>query len=308
MSQPRICVVGSSNVDLVTYAPRLPQLGETVSGTEFQIGFGGKGANQAVMAAKLGADVLLITRIGDDIFGQDYRRYFESLGLDMRHVLVTENTSNGVAPIWVDEGTGNNSIIVVPGANGLLSPEDVAAAESDIAETSVLICQWEVPLETTLAALRTAQSAGVTTVYNPAPAREDLPAEAYALSDIFCVNESETALLTGQPVETAEQTEAAARTLLERGARNVVLTLGERGSLLVNDGGATHVAATPVQAVDTTGAGDSFVGSLAFFLAQERPLADAMARAGQIAAVSVQSPGAQSSFPRRADLPPALFA
>lgn len=307
MQQPTICVVGSSNVDLISYTPRLPQLGETITGNRFQIGFGGKGANQAVAAAKLGATVSMITRLGDDIFGQDYRRNYEELGFDTRHILETENTSTGVAPIWVDEASGNNAIIIVPGANDQLSPTDVEAARDAIIGAQILVCQWEVPLETTLAALRIAREENVTTIFNPAPARGDLPAEAYALSDIFCPNESETELLTGQSMDTLEQAERAARILLDRGVGNVILTLGERGSLLVNESGATHVEAQRVTAVDTTGAGDAFVGSLSFFVAQGQALADAMDRASRIAALSVQSPGTQTSFPRREDLPAALI-
>jgi ribokinase len=307
MQQPTICVVGSSNVDLVSYTPRLPKLGETITGSRFQIGFGGKGANQAVAAAKLGATISMITRLGDDIFGQDYRRNYQALGFDMHHVLVTENASTGVAPIWVDEASGNNAIIIVPGANDHLSPADVEAAREAITAARVLVCQWEVPLGTTLAALRMARDANVTTIFNPAPARGELPAEAYRLSDIFCPNESETEILTGQPVTTLAQAEAAARVLLERGVRQVILTLGERGSLLVNADGATHVPAQQVTAVDTTGAGDAFVGSLGYFVARGWALPDAMDRAGRIAALSVQAPGTQSSFPTQADLPAALL-
>lgn len=307
MSRPKICVVGASNIDLVSYAPRLPKLGETLTGTRFQMGFGGKGANQAVMAAKLGAEVAMITKLGDDIFGKDTLKNYETLGFATSHVLFTSEASTGVAPIWVDGATGNNAIIVVPGANDLLTPADVEARRDAITQAQIVVCQWEVPLETTLAALRIGRAAGVTTIFNPAPARDQLPTEAYQLSDIFCPNESETELLTGQPVATQEQAEAAARMLLARGAGRVIITLGERGSLLVTAEGAQHVPAPQVKAIDTTGAGDAFVGSLAYFLAAGAPLVDAMQRANQIAALSVQRTGTQSSFPSAAELPPALL-
>jgi len=304
---PKICVVGASNIDLISYAPRLPKLGETLTGTRFQMGFGGKGANQAVMAAKLGAEVAMITKLGDDIFGKDTLKNYETLGFDTRHVLFTKEASTGVAPIWVDGATGNNAIIVVPGANDLLTAEDVAGAREAIARAQIVVCQWECPLATTLAALHSGRAAGVMTIFNPAPARAELPPEAYQLSDIFCPNESETELLTGQPVDTLAQVEAAARTLLARGAGQVIITLGERGSLLVTASEAHHVPAPSVKAVDTTGAGDAFVGSLAYFLAAGAPILEAMQRANQIAARSVQRPGTQTSFPSAAELPPALL-
>lgn len=307
MSRPKICVVGSSNIDLVSYAPRLPKLGETLTGTRFQMGFGGKGANQAVMAAKLGAEVAMITKLGNDIFGKDTFKNYETLGFDTSHVLFANEASTGVAPIWVDGATGNNAIIIIPGANDLLTPADVEAMRDAITRAQILVCQWEVPLETTLTALRIGRAAGVTTIFNPAPARAELPPEAYQLSDIFCPNESETELLTGQPVAGQAQVEAAAHTLLARGAGQVIITLGERGSLLVTATGAQYVPAPQVNVVDTTGAGDAFVGSLAYFLAAGAPLVEAMQRANQIAARSVQRPGTQSSFPSAAELPPALL-
>lgn len=306
MLQPKICVVGASNIDLISYAPRLPKLGETLPGTRFQIGFGGKGANQAVQAARLGADVLMITKVGDDIFGRDTLKNYEDQGFDTRYILFTSAASTGVAPIWVDEPSGNNAIIVVTGANDLLSPDDVLAAQEAIATSDILLCQWECPLETTLAALRIGRAAGITTIFNPAPARAGLPAEAYQLSDIFSPNETETELLTGRSVQTVAEAEAAARLLLQRGTRNVILTLGERGSLLVNEEMVEHVPAAPVKAVDTTGAGDSFCGSLAYFLGAGLSIVESMARANQVAALSVQKPGTQTSFPRREELPPGI--
>ena len=307
MPAPKICVIGASNIDLISYAPRLPKMGETLPGTRFQMGFGGKGANQAVMAAKLGAEVAMITKVGEDIFGRDTLKNYETLGFDTRYVLFTDQASTGVAPIWVDESTGNNAIIVVAGANDLLSPADVVAARGAITSAQIVVCQWECPLETTLAALRIGREAGVMTLFNPAPARTELPPEAYQLSDILSPNESETELLTGRSVATLAEAEAAARILLGRGAGRIVLTLGERGSLLVDENSVQHVPAPKVQAVDTTGAGDAFMGSLAYFLALGAPLLEAMRRASQIAAISVQSPGTQSSFPTAADLPAALL-
>lgn len=298
MTQPKICVVGASNLDLISYVPRLPRMGETLHGTRFHMGYGGKGANQAVMAAKLGGDVTMVTKLGQDFFGENTFKNFEAWGIDTQHVLFTDQAFSGVAPIAVDPN-GNNAIIIVTGANDLLTEEEIEAARPDIAAAQIMVCQLEIPLETTLAALRVAREEGVTTVFNPAPARSTLPEELYQLSDIFCPNETETELLTGLPVGTLEEAAAAARVLLERGAGTVILTLGERGSLLVTADEAVHVPATPVKAVDTTGAGDAFVGSLVYFLAEGRPLRQAIERANAIAAVSVMKAGTQVSFPTR---------
>ncbi len=230
------------------------------------MGFGGKGANQAVMAAKLGARVSMITKLGRDIFGENTLKNFQSWGIDTRHVLFTDQAFSGVAPIAVDPD-GHNAIIIVTGANDLLTEEEVEAARPAIAAAQILVCQLEIPLNLTLAAMRVAREQKVPTILNPAPARSDLDPELYRLSDIFCPNESETELLTGLPVRTVEEATRAARVLLERGAGKVILTLGENGSLLVTEKEALHVPAIPVKALDTTGAGDAYVGSLAYFLA-----------------------------------------
>lgn len=303
MSRPKICVVGASNIDLISYAPRLPKLGETLPGTRFHMGFGGKGANQAVMAAKLGGDVTIVTRVGQDLFGDDTRKNFATYGIDTTYVAASADSFTGVAPIWVEESSGDNAIIVALGANDLLSAADIAAAQGALAAAQVMVCQWEIQTETVLAALRCAHEAGTRTIFNPAPVREELPAEVYRYTDILCPNESETELLTGMPVATQDEAIAAARSLLARGVGTVILTLGARGSLLVTPETAQAIPTPSVRAVDTTGAGDCYVGSLAYFLAAGKSLPAAMARASRIAAISVQASGTQSSFPAAADLP-----
>lgn len=302
-----ICVVGACNLDLISYVPRLPRMGETLHGTRFHMGYGGKGANQAVMAAKLGGRVAMVAKVGDDVFGKDMIQNFQRWGVDASHVHVTDRAPSGVAPIAVD-GEGRNSIIIVTGANDLLTPEDVEAARQIIAGSRVLVCQLEIPVATTVAALRIAREQGIRSILNPAPARSDLPDDIYDLCDIVCPNESETELLSGMSVDSLEEAEAAGRALLERGVGTVILTLGERGSLLINrDEGATHAPVAPVEAIDSTGAGDAFVGSLAFFLASGRDMLDAMGRANRIAASSVLASGTQTSFPEARDLPPDLM-
>jgi len=250
--------------------------------------------------------VAMVTKLGQDIFGENTLKNFQSWGIDTRHVLFTDQAFSGVAPIAVDPD-GHNAIIIVTGANDKLTSEEIEAARPVIAAAQIMVCQLEIPVEITLAALRIARQEGVTTIFNPAPARPELPDELFQLSDIFCPNESETELLTGLTVGTIEEAETAARGLLERGAGMVILTLGERGSLLVSADGSAHVPAQPVKALDTTGAGDAFVGSLAYFLAADKPLTEAMRRANHIAAISVQSSGTQTSFPVAADLSPDLL-
>jgi ribokinase len=304
-AEARVCVVGASNIDLISYVPRLPRLGETLHGERFQMGYGGKGANQAVMAAKLGARVVMVTKLGRDVFGEGTLANFREWGVDAEHVLFTEEAFSGVAPIAVAPD-GSNSIIIVTGANDLLTGDEIERARPAIASASVVVCQLEIPVEISLAALRVAREEGVRTIFNPAPARSELPEELYRLSDVLCPNEPETELLVGRPIGGDE--EGAARELLARGAGAVILTLGERGCLVVDGGEARNVPVEPVEAVDTTGAGDAFVGSLAYFLAQGRSLVEAAERANRIAAVSVMGRGTQTSFPAAADLPAELLA
>ncbi|MFQ5444726.1 MAG: ribokinase, partial [Nitrospinales bacterium] len=257
MKKAKICVVGACNLDLISYVPRLPRMGETLRGDRFHMGFGGKGANQAIMAAKLGGDVTMVTKLGRDIFGENTLNNFKSWGVSAQHVHFTDKAFSGVAPIAVDT-EGNNSIIIVTGANDLLTTTEVEAARPAIASSSILVCQLEIPLDINLTALQIAREEGVKTIFNPAPALSDIPEEFYHLSDIFCPNETETELLTGMSVESMEDTENAAKVLIERGAASVIITLGERGSLLVTGATTEHVPVDPVKALDTTGAGDAF--------------------------------------------------
>lgn len=298
----KVCVVGAANIDLISYVPRLPRVGETLHGTQFRMGYGGKGANQAVMAAKLRAEVTMVCKLGRDVFGEGTLENFRTHGVDTTHVTFTDEAFSGVAPIAVDP-EGRNAIIIVTGANDRLSLDDLERARPAIAAAEVVLCQLELPVETTLSALRIAREEGVRTIFNPAPAREDLPDELFRLSDVLCPNEPETELLTGMPAG-----DDAARELLARGAGAVALTLGERGCLVVDGNSVSEVPVEPVRAVDTTGAGDAFVGALATFLAAGRSLVDAAERSNAVAALSVQRRGTQTSFPSADDLPAALLA
>lgn len=297
--QPKICVVGSSMIDLISKVPRLPKLGETLVGHSFHLGYGGKGANQAVMAAKLGARVTMVNKVGRDVFGEGTLGNYREQGIDTTHVMFDESRFSGVAPIFVDDNA-QNFIVIVPGANLGLLPADVQKARQVILEADILICQLEILMETTLEAFRIAKSGNVRTILNPAPAAP-IPDELLKLTDICAPNETETELLTGEPVGKLDEAEAAARKLLSRGPGTVILTLGERGALLVDKNNVENIPAIKVDAVDPTGAGDAFVGSLAAFLGEGLSMQDAIRRANAVAALSVTRIGTQVSFPKRAE-------
>lgn len=295
---PRIAVIGSANTDLIIFADSFPRPGETIFGQRFDLGFGGKGANQAVAARLCGAEVLMIAKVGDDLFGEATIRNFQSYAIDTRHVHIVPGVSTGVAPIFV-EPTGQNRIIVVKGANDHLAPADVDAAAGELADVDTIILQFEVPLPTIYHTVRLARAKGVRCIVNPAPA---LPADLASLAavDYFIPNETEAETLTGLPVKTLDDAQACAAALLAKGFRRVVLTLGARGSLIAGTEGSVHVPAFAVTAIDTTGAGDAFIGSLATLLAEGLPEKDAVTGANLYAALSTRRVGTQKSFPDRA--------
>lgn len=302
-----VCVVGASNIDLISYIPRLPVEGETLHGTEFRMGFGGKGANQAVMAAKLGASVAMVTKLGDDIFGKQTLENFQKLGIDTGNVTLTKEAFSGVAPISVDQ-SGRNSIIIVTGANDLLSSKDIQSAKNTIRSSKVLVCQMEIPVEISISALKIAKEAGVLTVFNPAPARKDLSEEIYGLIDIFSPNETEAEILTGVKINSLKDAETAGKILIEKGVKNVIITLGEKGCMLLTKDGGEYFQVDSVDAVDSTGAGDAFIGSLAMSLAKDRSLSDSIVFANKIAGISVLNKGTQTSFPAVSELPDELIS
>jgi ribokinase len=296
-NDPRIAVVGSANTDLITFSDAFPRPGETVFGRSFDLGFGGKGANQAIAARLCGAQVVMVAKVGGDLFGEATIRNFASFGIDTTHVQLVPGVSTGVAPIFV-EPNGQNRIIVVKGANDRLLPADVDAAAALLRAVDTIILQFEIPLETIYYTVRFAHANGIRCIVNPAPA---LPANLaeLAAADYFIPNETEAELLTGQPVHTVEAARSCAAALLQKGFRRVVLTLGARGALLAAAGESVHVPPFAVTAVDTTGAGDAFIGSLAVFLAEGAAEKDAVARANLYAALSTTRIGTQKSFPRR---------
>jgi ribokinase len=296
---PRIAVVGSAVTDLTTFTDAFPRPGETLFGKGFDLGFGGKGANQAVAARLCGAEVMMVAKVGDDLFGQATIDNFASFGIDTTHVHIVEGAPTGVAPIFV-EPNGQNRIIVVKGANDRLTPADVDAAAPDLERVDAIILQFEIPLETIYHTIRFARAHNIRCIVNPAPA---VPADLTELAgaDYFIPNETEAELLTGLPVRSVAEAAACASALLGMGFRRVVITLGARGSLLADAAGHTHGPPFSVTATDTTGAGDAFIGSLAVFLAEGLPEQEALARANLYAALSTTRIGTQKSFARRAD-------
>jgi ribokinase len=296
---PRIAVVGSANTDLITFSDAFPRPGETLFGQNFDLGFGGKGANQAIAARLCGAEVVMVARVGNDLFGEATIKNFASFGIDTTHVKIVPGVPTGVAPIFVDP-SGQNRIIVVKGANDRLLPADVDAAAAQLRGVDTIILQFEIPLETIYHTVRFARANNIRCIVNPAPA---LPADLseLAAADYFIPNETEAELIGGQPVRTVEEAVACANALLRKGFRKVVLTLGARGSLLADKSGAVHVAPYAVTAVDSTGAGDAFIGSLAVFLAEGIAEREAVSRANLYAGLSTTRVGTQKSFLKRVD-------
>ncbi|HLB74271.1 MAG TPA: ribokinase [Sedimentisphaerales bacterium] len=292
---PKIVVVGSSNMDLVVKSKRIPAAGETILGGDFIMVPGGKGANQAVAAAKLGANVCFVAKLGDDVFGAQSLRNFKKERVNTSHIQQTQDAPSGVALIMVD-AKGENSIVVAPGANLKLSPQDVRAAKNEIEAAGAVVAQLEIPLDTIQCAAELANRSNVPFVLDPAPARE-LPPELLELVDVLKPNETEAQILTGIEVTDEDSARAAAMNLLERGVKAVIVTLASKGFLLVDRDRAEYVPAHKVEAIDSTAAGDAFTGSLAVGIAQGKPLLDAASFANYVAALAVAKMGAQSSMP-----------
>ncbi|MEV6961307.1 ribokinase [Streptomyces sp. NPDC051207] len=292
-----LLVVGSANADLVIGVERRPAAGETVLGSDLAVHPGGKGANQAVAAARLGARTALLARVGDDAHGRLLLDSQRAAGVDTVGVLVG-GAPTGVALITVDP-SGDNSIVVSPGANSRLTPDDVRAAGSLFQASRVVSAQLEIPLETVVEVVR-ALAPGSRFVLNPSPPRP-LPPEVLAACDPLIVNEHEARVVLGGAA-VGDDPEDWARVLLAQGPRSVVVTLGARGALVADAGGTERVAAVPVEAVDTTGAGDAFTAALAWRLGAGESLAGAAAYAARVGAAAVTKPGAQESFPTAAEV------
>ena len=293
----RIVVIGSTNTDMVVKAARIPAPGETILGGRFLMNPGGKGANQAVAAARLGGNVVFVAKVGDDLFGREAKALFAKEGIHTEHVFTDPSEPSGVALIMVD-AKGENCISVASGANGALTPGDLEAARGEIERADLVLMQLETPVETVLCAAQWAAAKGVPVVLNPAPACE-LPVALFGCLSMITPNESEAEKLTGIKVTDEASATAAAIALCAKGVRRVVVTMGSRGAFVYADGHGTLVPAFKVKAVDTTAAGDVFNGALAVALTEGRPLAVAVNFAAKAASVSVTRMGAQASAPYR---------
>jgi ribokinase len=296
----KVVVIGSLNMDLVTRAPRLPRGGETLIGESFSTVSGGKGANQAVAAARLGAQVSMVGCVGSDAYGKALRDALLAEQIDCQAVSTVEGSS-GVALIVVDDNS-QNAIVIVAGANGALTPALIGCFDAVLQAADVIICQLEVPDATVGHALKRSRELGKVVILNPAPASGPLPAHWYANIDYLIPNESEASALSGLPVDSRQSAEAAAARLIEMGAGKVIITLGAEGSLFADGKSFAHFSAPVVKAVDTTAAGDTFVGGFAAALAVGRSEAEAIGFGQIAAALSVTRAGAQPSIPFLSDV------
>jgi len=294
---PNILVVGSLNADLVVRAPRFPQPGETISGEDLQVIPGGKGANQAVAAARLGASVSMLGRVGKDKFGDFLLDNLKSNNVDSQ-LVQRDDASTGTATIIVD-ANGQNSIVLSPGANGKVTSSDVELAS--FSTFDLLLLQLEIPIPTVYSAAKLAKQNGVRVILNPAPAKE-LSDELISLADFIIPNETELSLMTGMEVKDIPSAENAAHILLDKGAQNVIVTLGSKGALLVNKDTSTHADAFPVDVVDTTAAGDAFIGGFASVLDSANSLADAVQYGCACGALATKKFGAQPSLPTKEEV------
>ncbi len=295
-----ITVVGSLNMDLVVRVPRMPMPGETIIGSDARTIPGGKGANQAVAAARLGAQVTMVGRVGDDGFGQTLWEGLGQEGIDATHVRQDPQAVTGLALIALDN-SGQNQIIVAPGANARLSPPDIEAAAPALNNADILVCQLETPLQTVTRAIELAHARQIGVLLNPAPA-QPLPPELLRQIDYLIPNESESTVLAGFQITGLPSAEKAAASLLAQGVGTVIITLGARGALLATPENTVHIPAYEVTVVDTTAAGDAFIGGFAVARAEGRPLEEAVRFGSAAGALAVTRLGAQPSLPRRSEV------
>jgi ribokinase len=300
MENRKIVVVGSSNMDMVVKTDHIPVPGETVLSGSFFMNPGGKGANQAVAVARLGGEVLFVSKMGNDVFGKQFSQLFSDEGIDTRYILSDEDLPSGVALITVDDA-GENSIVVASGANANLHSQDMDGALAQIASAGILLVQLEIPMETVNYVVKFAHQKGVKVILNPAPANT-LSQELLECIHILTPNKTEASMIAGVEVQDMQSAKKAAQIICSKGARNVVVTMGPLGAVICKAGDCSVVSARKVQTVDTTAAGDVFNGALAVAVSEGKELEDAVDFACEAAAISVTRLGAQSSIPYRTEL------
>lgn len=299
MSDKKIMVIGSSNTDMTVVADRLPVPGETVLGGKFAMGPGGKGANQAVAAQRLGGNVSFICKVGKDIFGENAIRHYKDEGMDTTGIMLSEQPS-GVALISVDTNA-ENCIVVASGANGDITEADIEAHRKEIEDASILLLQLEIPVEAVVRAAKIGYEAGVYVILNPAPAC-DLPEEIYRYLSLIIPNQTEIALMTGIEARDEESAAKAVEALRSKGVKDVIVTMGSKGSMVYNQEQATLIPSKKVKAVDTTAAGDTYCGGLCVALAEGKDIIEAARFATAASGLTVQKRGAQDSIPYRKDI------
>ncbi|WP_419713197.1 ribokinase [Lentilactobacillus buchneri subsp. silagei] len=300
MTKSDVLVIGSNMIDLISYIDRMPVEGETVEAPDFQMGFGGKGANQAVAAARLGSKVSFISMVGNDAFGQQQLDNFKNNHINITGVGVGTKSS-GAAPIFVDKSS-DNRILIIKGANNELTPEVLDKYADLIKNTKIIVLQQEIPLETNYHAIDLANQYHIPILLNPAPANKDLDINHVTKVDFFSPNETELATLTGMPTNDMDEIKKAAHHMIKLGVKNMLITLGSKGVLWVNEITSQLIKAIKVNAVDTTGAGDSFIGSFAHYYASGDDIPTAIKHANQYAAVTVTRRGTQKSYPTADEL------
>jgi ribokinase len=296
-----IVVFGSLNMDLVVRSPRLPHPGETILGNSFETMPGGKGANQAVAAARLGATTQMVGRVGADDFGEALRQGMAIAGVGINGITVDHQTHTGIATITV-AASGENQIVVIPGANGQVDQGDITCLTPYLAATNILLMQLEIPLAAVISAAQRAKAAGTRVMIDPAPAPTELPSHLYQHIDVLTPNHIEASQLVGFPVETLAQARQAAQVLRQRGVATVIITLGEQGVICATATETFHQPAFAVDVVDTVAAGDAFNGGLAVALSEDKSWREAVSWASATAALTVTQPGAQSALPERSQV------
>lgn len=291
-----IAVIGSNMVDLITYTDIMPKAGETLEAGRFAMGCGGKGANQAVASAKLGAKVTMVSKVGDDAFADNTIANFQSFGIDTKHVSKEPGYSSGVAPIFVDSNS-QNRILIIKGANSRLFPQDIDEAAEDLKQCRLIVLQLEIPLETVYYAIDFGNQHNIPVLLNPAPASKELDIDYACRCDFFVPNETELEILTGLPVQTEEEIILAAETLLSKGLKNIIVTMGSRGVLWMDGKNCEMIRSHQVDAIDTSGAGDAFIGCFAARFVDSGDIRSALLEANAYAACSVTACGTQTSYP-----------
>ena len=295
-NNPKILVIGSANMDLITYFTEFPQKGETVFAERFEVGFGGKGANQAVAAAKLGVDVSIVAKVGTDFFGSETIKHFKDMGVSTKYITKVDNAATGVATIVVDT-EGNNWILVAKGANNFITREDVDAARADIESSNFLLMQLEIPMTAVYYGIKLARAVGTRVILNLSPVpTTGLKTKSLRGVFVLILNKVELISIAGGSSQNVDAIEREARKIVDMGIDNVIVTLGEEGSLLVNEVGTRYIPTLKVHPVDTTGAGDAFAGSFTAFLSKGKSLIESIKLANYYAAFSVQHRGTQKSF------------